>query len=66
LVKIGGLPVQAQGTYDGERIPFRLDLILQRLAMDPLGSILTGAGSESFDEPLTTQQVVNIANLFIV
>jgi hypothetical protein len=29
--------------------------------MDPLGeSILTG-GSESFDEPLTTQQVVNIA-----
>jgi hypothetical protein len=45
--------------------PFRLDLILQRL-MDPLGQYSYRSGSESFDEPLTTQQVVNIANLFIV
>jgi hypothetical protein len=34
--------------------------------MDPLGRVFLPAGSESFDEPLTTQQVVNIANLFIV
>jgi hypothetical protein len=34
--------------------------------MDPLGQNYSSAGSESFDEPLTTQQVVNIANLFIV
>ncbi|MFT5251918.1 MAG: hypothetical protein ACI87N_000917 [Flavobacteriales bacterium] len=63
----GGLPVQAQGTYDGEENTLQAGFNTATVINGSAGpSILAGAGSESFDEPLTTQQVVSIANLFIV
>jgi rubrerythrin len=55
----GGLPVQAQGTYDGEENIFQAGFNTSAL-------FGVNAGSASFDEPLNTEQVVNIANLFIV
>ena len=55
----GGLPAEAQGTYDGEQNTTQAGFNAAAFAG-------AGAGSEAFDEPLTTQQTVNIANLFIV
>jgi hypothetical protein len=55
----GGLPIEAQGTYDGE----------QNITQGGYNtSALFGvdAGTEAFDEPLSTQATVTIANLFIV
>lgn len=55
----GGLPSQAQATYDGE----------QNITQGGYNtSTLFGidAGTEAFDEPLSTQATVSIANLFIV
>ena len=63
----GGLPSQAQATYDGEENTLQAGFNTATVSNGSAGpSILSGAGSESFDEPLTTQQVVTIANLFIV
>lgn len=55
----GGLPVQAQGTYDGEQN-------VTQGGYNAAALFGVNAGTEAFDEPLTTQQTVNIANLFIV
>ena len=55
----GGLPAQAQGTYDGEE-----NIIQAGYNSSTLFGV--NAGTEAFDETLTTQQTVNIANLFIV
>lgn len=55
----GGLPAQAQGVYDGEEN--------NNQAGYNAGTLFgANAGTEAFDEPLTTQQTVSIANLFIV
>ncbi|WP_309614845.1 ferritin-like domain-containing protein [Flavobacterium sp.] len=63
----GGLPVQAQGTYDGEENTIQAGFNTAIVSNGTFGpTLLAGAGAESFDEPLTTQQVVSIANLFIV
>lgn len=63
----GGLPVQAQGTYDGEENTIQVGFNTSTVSNGTFGpTLLSGAGAESFDEPLTTQQVVTIANLFIV
>lgn len=55
----GGLPPQAQGVYDGEENNNQAGFD----AGAPFGVL---SGTEAFDEPLNTQQVVSIANLFIV
>ncbi len=55
----GGLPVQAQRTYDGEQN-------VTQGGYDASALFGIDAGTEAFDEPLTTQETVNIANLFIV
>lgn len=55
----GGLPVEAQGTYDGEEVT-------NQAGFNAGGPFGVGAGTEAFDEPLTTVQSVAIANLFIV
>jgi len=55
----GGLPIQAQGTYDGEQ-----NITQAGYNTSTLFGI--NAGTEAFDEPLSTQATVNIANLFIV
>ncbi|HEX8561843.1 MAG TPA: ferritin-like domain-containing protein [Flavobacterium sp.] len=55
----GGLPEAAQAVYDGEQNTMQA-------GFDTSGLFGAAAGSESFDEPLTTQQTVSIANLFIV
>lgn len=55
----GTLPVQAQAVYDGEQNT-------NQAGYNTAALFGAGAGSESFDEPLTTQEAVNIANLFIV
>jgi len=55
----GGLPPEAQGVYDGEEITMQA-------GFETSTKFGPGAGSAAFDEPLTTQEVVNIANLFIV
>jgi len=55
----GGLPSQAQATYDGEQNVTQAGFNTSTL-------FGVNAGTEAFDEPLTTQESVNIANLFIV
>lgn len=55
----GGLPSQAQGSYDGEQITIQA-------GFDTAALFGVNAGTEAFDEPLTTAQTVSIANLFIV
>ncbi|MFV5694581.1 ferritin-like domain-containing protein [Flavobacterium sp. LB3P122] len=54
-----GMPSQTQAVYDGEEITVQAGYNTAAL----FGA---AAGSESFDEPLTTAQAVAIANLFIV
>jgi hypothetical protein len=57
----GGLPVQAQPVYDGE------DNTMQAgFNTNTVTGIPNGAGSESFDEPITGAQATSIASLFIV
>lgn len=55
----GGLPQEAQAVYDGEQNTTQAGYNAATL-------FGVGAGTEAFDEPLTTQQSVTIANLFIV
>ena len=55
----GGIPVQAQATYNGEEN-------VSQAGYNTSTIFGLDAGTEAFDEPLTTQQTVNIANLFIV
>lgn len=54
-----GMPVQTQGVYDGEGVTVQA-------GFDTAAKFGAAAGSEAYDEPLSTQQVVDIANLFIV
>jgi hypothetical protein len=54
-----GMPAATQAVYAGE------DVIMQA-GYNTAGLFGAAAGSEAYDEPLTTQQVVDIANLFIV
>ena len=54
-----GMPAATQAVYDGEGVTVQAGFNTATL----FGA---AAGSEAYDEPLTTQQVVNIANLFIV
>lgn len=55
----GGLPSQAQAVYDGEQN-------VSQAGYNTAALFGTNAGTASFDEPITTQQAVDIANLFIV
>jgi hypothetical protein len=55
----GGLPVQAQAVYNGEENT-------NQAGYSTAALFGVDAGTESFDEPLTTQETVTIANLFIV
>ena len=55
----GGLPVQAQPVYNGEENT-------TQAGYNTAALFGVDAGTESFDEPLTTQETVTIANLFIV
>ena len=54
-----GMPAATQAVYDGEEVTLQAGYNTATL----FGA---AAGSESFDEPLTTAQTVTIANLFIV
>ena len=54
-----GMPAATQAVYDGEEVTMQGGYNTATL----FGA---AAGSESFDEPLTTAQTVTIANLFIV
>ena len=54
-----GMPAATQAVYDGEGVTMQAGYNTASL----FGA---AAGSEAYDEPLTTQQVVDIANLFIV
>lgn len=63
----GGLPVQAQAVYDGEENLIQAEVF--NTASVPLtigGTAGAGAGSESFDEPITGAVATSIASLFIV
>lgn len=63
----GGLPEAAQLTYNGEENPIQAGFNTSAVNNTSFGpAIPGGAGPESFDEPLNTQQSVDIANLFIV
>lgn len=57
----GGLPPQAQPVYDGEE-----NTIQAGFNTSTVSGIPSGAGSESFDEPITGAQATSIASLFIV
>lgn len=54
-----GMPAATQAVYDGEGVTMQAGFNTASL----FGA---AAGSEAYDEPLTTQQVVDIANIFIV
>ncbi|TDO78005.1 ferritin-like protein [Flavobacterium chryseum] len=54
-----GMPAATQAVYAGEGVTMQAGYNTSTL----FGA---AAGSEAYDEPLTTQQVVDIANLFIV
>jgi len=54
-----GMPSETQAVYDGEQVTVQAGFNTATL----FGA---AAGSEAYDEPLTTQQVLDIANLFIV
>jgi hypothetical protein len=56
----GGLPSQAQAVYDGEQ-----NTMQAGFNTSTVNGIPAGAGSESFDEPLTGAQATAIASLFI-
>jgi len=57
----GGLPEQAQAVYNGED-----NTIQAGFNTSAVNGIPAGAGSESFDEPLTGAEATAIASLFIV
>ncbi len=62
-----GMPPQTQAVYDGEENVTQAGFNTSTVNNGSLvPAIPSSTGSESFDEPLTTQQSVNIANLFIV
>lgn len=54
-----GMPEATQAVYKGEGVTMQA-------GFNTAAKFGAAAGSESYDEPLTTQEVVNIANLFIV
>ena len=54
-----GMPPATQAVYDGEGVTVQA-------GFNTSAAFGPAAGSEAYDEPLTTQQVVDIANLFIV
>lgn len=63
----GGLPQAAQATYNGEENVMQAGFNTSTVNNTSMGPAIPGiAGSESFDEPISTQQSVDIANLFIV
>ncbi|OAB29106.1 Ferritin-like domain-containing protein [Flavobacterium fryxellicola] len=54
-----GMPAATQPVYDGEQVT-------TQAGFNTAALFGASAGSESFDEPLTTAETVTIANLFIV
>ncbi len=54
-----GMPEATQAVYAGEGVTMQA-------GFNTAAKFGAAAGSEAYDEPLTTQQVVDIANLFIV
>lgn len=54
-----GMPAATQAVYDGEGVTMQA-------GFNTATAFGAAAGSEAYDEPLTTQQVVDIANIFIV
>ncbi len=53
------MPDATQAVYDGEQV-------IDQAGYNTAALFGASAGSEAYDEPLSTQAVVNIANLFIV
>lgn len=63
----GGLPSAAQAVYDGEQNTTQAGFNTASVSNGSAGpAIPAGAGSEAFDEPITGDQAVAIASLFIV
>lgn len=63
----GGLPAAAQAVYNGEENTMQAGFNTASVSNGSAGpAIPASAGSEAFDEPLTTTEAVTIANLFIV
>lgn len=61
-----GLPPQAQPVYDGEELAMQAGFNTSQVdngTGNP--AIPAGAGSESFDEPLTREQVLAITGMFV-
>lgn len=62
-----GMPAATQAVYNGEGETMQLGFNTATVNNGSLGPAIPAiAGSESYDEVLTTQQSVDIANLFIV
>lgn len=62
----GGLPVQAQGVYDGEENAIQAGFNTASVSNPGGPAIPAGAGAESFDEPMSGETATSIASLFIV
>lgn len=61
-----GMPEATQAVYNGEENVMQAGFNTSNVTNSMGPAIPSLAGSESYDEPLTTQQSVDIANLFIV
>ena len=60
-----GLPAQAQPVYDGEELNMQQGVNTGQIASGGGSAIPSLAGTEAFDEPLTREQVLGIAGMFI-
>jgi len=61
---IGGLPAAAQPIYDGEEIDTQANVKITGISANGV-TISSTAASEAFDEPLSYEEVLSIATLFI-
>lgn len=62
----GGLPAAAQGVYDGEQNTDQLGFNTSMVSATNGPAIPSGAGAESYDEPMSGETATSIASLFIV
>ncbi|MGK4566202.1 ferritin-like domain-containing protein [Flavobacterium sp. 3HN19-14] len=62
-----GMPAATQPVYDGEEVTTQAGFNTANVNNGSAGPAIPAiAGSEAYDEPITTQKAVDIANIFIV
>ncbi|MDI1257428.1 MAG: ferritin-like domain-containing protein [Flavobacterium sp.] len=66
-IRGAGMPPETQPVYDGEEVTTQAGFNTASVSNGSAGPTIPAiAGSEAYDEPITTQKAVDIANIFIV